>query len=207
MTASRCLPTAAAAAPVVLVLAAGQGTRFTASGGRVHKLQALLAGQPVLAHVCQAVVQAGLRCHVVYPQGAATAGMGDSIACGVRATPDASGWLILPGDMPLVQPHTLRHVAQALQVGSGAHALQAFCAGQAGHPVAFSADCAPALLALRGDAGAREVLRALRAQGQVQRLALSDPGVLRDIDTLDDLQQAAQWLRQGPAEPTAVSLF
>lgn len=207
MVAAICPPTVAVAAPVVLVLAAGRGTRFVASGGRVHKLQALLAGHPVLAHVCQAVAQAGLRCHVVHPQGAATAGIGDSIACGVRATRDAPGWLILPGDMPLVQPHTLRQVAQALQVGAGAHAVQAFCAGQAGHPVAFGADCAAALLALRGDTGAREVLHDLRAQGRVQRLAVADPGVLRDIDTLDDLQHAARWLTQWPAEPPADSLF
>ncbi|MGH6625834.1 MAG: nucleotidyltransferase family protein, partial [Burkholderiaceae bacterium] len=34
--------------PVVLVLASGRGERFAASGGTVHKLQALLRGQPVL---------------------------------------------------------------------------------------------------------------------------------------------------------------
>jgi hypothetical protein len=31
--------------PVVIVLAAGRGERFAASGGTVHKLQALLAGK------------------------------------------------------------------------------------------------------------------------------------------------------------------
>jgi molybdenum cofactor cytidylyltransferase len=40
--------------------------------------------------------------------------MGDSIAAGVRATADAAGWLVLPGDLPLIQPATLRAVAQAL---------------------------------------------------------------------------------------------
>ena len=34
--------------PTVLILASGRGERFKASGGMVHKLQALLAGKPVL---------------------------------------------------------------------------------------------------------------------------------------------------------------
>ena len=198
---------APAADPIVLVLAAGRGTRFAASGGHVHKLQALLVGQTVLAHVCQAVAQAGLRCHVVHPQGVDTAGMGDSIACGVRATLDAAGWLILPADMPLVQPRTLRQVAQALRAGDALHAVQPYGVGQAGHPVAFSAGCAPALQALRGDEGARQVLHALRAQGQVQTLAVADPGVLYDIDTTDDLYRAAQWLAQQPATARTQTLF
>jgi len=41
-------------------------------------------------------------------------GMGYSIGAGVSARPDASGWLILPGDMPMVQPATLRAVAREL---------------------------------------------------------------------------------------------
>lgn len=198
MTARMCLPTAAAVEPVVLVLAAGRGARFFASGGREHKLQALLAGQSVLARVCQAVAQAGLRCHVIRPQGADTAGMGDSIACGVRATPDASGWLILPGDMPLVHPYTLRQIAQALgtHCALGEHAVQPYYAGQAGHPVAFSAGCASALLALHGDTGARHILQALYEQGQAQRLPVDDACVLRDIDTTADLHHATQWLAE-----------
>ena len=40
--------------------------------------------------------------------------MGTSIAAGVRASPDSAGWLVLPGDMPLVQPATLLAVARAL---------------------------------------------------------------------------------------------
>ena len=36
--------------PVVLVLASGRGERFVASGGAGSKLQAVLAGKPVLEH-------------------------------------------------------------------------------------------------------------------------------------------------------------
>ena len=41
-------------------------------------------------------------------------GMGASIAAGVSARSGASGWLVMPGDMPLLLPSTLQRVAQAL---------------------------------------------------------------------------------------------
>src|SRR5688572_6597570 len=93
--------------PTVLVLASGRGERFAASGGGTHKLQALLAGKPVLQHTLDAVAASGLPWHV---EDAGHDGMGDTIAAAVRATPDAAGWLILPGDLPLVQGATLRAV-------------------------------------------------------------------------------------------------
>ena len=45
--------------PTVLILASGRGERFKASGGTVHKLQALLAGKPVLQHTLDAVRASG----------------------------------------------------------------------------------------------------------------------------------------------------
>ena len=76
--------------PVVLILAAGRGERFIASGGTTHKLQALLAGKRVMDHVLDAVKASGLPYHVVTAD-PARPGMGDSIAAGVRATLDANG--------------------------------------------------------------------------------------------------------------------
>lgn len=180
----------------VLVLAAGQGTRFTASGGQTHKLQALLAGKPVMQHVLDMVQTVGLSCHVVEPDGHTTAGMGDSIARGVRATSTAAGWLILPADMPLVQAQTLRAVAQALHTAAADGVVQPFYTGQAGHPVAFAAGCRDALLALSGEQGARTVVQAQRKLGKVQTLAVDDPGILYDVDTLEDLRQAAAWFER-----------
>ncbi|WP_417034922.1 nucleotidyltransferase family protein [Comamonas kerstersii] len=187
---------------VVLVLAAGKGRRFAASGAQVHKLQAMLEGVSVLDRVCQSVAEAGLLCHVVQPAGDATDGMGDSIAHGVQAMSDAAGWLILPGDMPLVRPETLRAVAAALQAQPDGAAVIPQYQHQRGHPVAFSAPCGPALRRLQGDMGARVVLQALKAQetqrgvSLVQTLIVDDPGVLYDIDTLDDLAAASRYIKQ-----------
>lgn len=176
--------------PTVIVLAAGQGRRFRESGGAVHKLEAGLGGVPVLQRVLDAVVASGLPFHIVRPPGDATgdtAGMGDSIARGVRETAEAAGWLILPGDLPLVRPDSLLKVAQGLAFHP---VVLPFWAGRPGHPVGFGRACRPALLALHGDRGASGVLRAYRQAGQVGMLDLDDPGIVMDIDTTADLTQA-----------------
>lgn len=190
-----------APAPVVLVLASGRGERFLASGGQTHKLKALLAGQPVLQHTLDAVRASGLAWHL---EDAGHPGMGDSIAAAVRATAQAGGWLVLPGDLPLVTAVTLRQVAQALMAaGDGADVVAPVWQGQRGHPVGFAARCGPDLLALAGDRGAAGVLKARR----VQLLPVDDEGCVIDVDTLDALQVAERVLagrRPSPAPAPAL---
>ena len=177
--------------PVVIVLAAGRGERFTASGGSVHKLQALLAGKPVMQHVLDAIIASGLQYHVVGPD-PSRPGMGDSIAAGVRATPGATGWLMLPADLPLVRRDTLLAVATAPSCAVTVPLYQ----GQRGHPVRFAAECREKLLKMQGKSGAAEVIRAYEATNSVALIPLDDAGVVTDIDTLDDLQRAADVLAQ-----------
>ncbi|WP_295545478.1 NTP transferase domain-containing protein [uncultured Pseudacidovorax sp.] len=174
--------------PVVLVLASGRGERFRASGGGVHKLQALLAGGRVIDRTLESVRASGLPWHV---EDAGHPGMGDSIAAAVRATADAPGWLVLPADLPLVLPATLRAVAQALTEDGAA---QPVYRGERGHPVGFGVASGAALQALAGEQGAAPVLKALRARGAVRELTVDDAGVVTDIDTLADLARAeALW--------------
>lgn len=177
----------AGAQPVVLVLASGRGERFAAAGGTVHKLDALLDGKPVLQHTLDAVRASGLPWHL---ERQAHAGMGDAIAAAVRATPDAPGWLVLPGDLPLVRPQSLLRVARELMAGPAAVVVPHFQGGK-GHPVGFGPACREALLRLRGDTGAAPVVREQAAREQVLSLALDDEGIVLDIDTPQDLQRAA----------------
>jgi molybdenum cofactor cytidylyltransferase len=171
---------------VVIVLAAGRGERFTASGGSVHKLAALLAGRPVLAHVLAAVRSSGLPQHLVQAD-VSRPGMGDSIAAGVRATADAPGWLILPADLPLVCGDSLRAVGQAL----AQHAVVVpMYQGMRGHPVGFSAVCRDGLLSLEGNQGAAPVLQAYQAMNSIAFLELDDMGIVTDVDTVQDLARA-----------------
>jgi molybdenum cofactor cytidylyltransferase len=171
----------------VLVLASGRGERFLASGGSTHKLQALLAGKPVLQHTLDAVQASGLPWHL---EDVGHPGMGDSIAAAVRATPEANGWLVLPGDLPLIQPRTLQAMAAAL----AQHTVVApIHGGQRGHPVGFAAVCRDLLLGLQGNKGAAPVFVVYPAT----EIIVNDVGTVTDIDTVADLQRAGALLRQG----------
>ena len=174
--------------PVVLVLASGRGERFRASGGSTHKLQALLHGKTVLQHTLAAVRASGLPWHL---EDAGHPGMGDSIAAAVRATSAAPGWLVLPGDLPLIQGATLRAVAAALAHSAVVLPLYR---GQRGHPVGFDARCRAALLACSGEQGAGRVLRAW----QVTELPVEDLGSVTDVDTVSDLERALALLGARP---------
>jgi molybdenum cofactor cytidylyltransferase len=170
---------------VVIVLASGRGERFAASGGTTHKLQARLGDKTVLQHTLDAVRASGLSFHL---EDAGHPGMGDSIAAAVRATADADGWLILPADLPLIRPETLRQVAEA-------PAQQAVVVpvyqGQRGHPVRFAGVCRQQLLDLHGNQGAAPVVRAYGAT----EIIVNDIGCVTDIDTVQDLLQAQQILQ------------
>ncbi|CAN7320001.1 NTP transferase domain-containing protein [Variovorax sp. LjRoot290] len=171
--------------PTVIVLASGRGERFRAAGGNGAKLEAPLAGKTVLEHTLAAVHASGLPWHL---EDAGHPGMGDSIAAAVRATADAAGWLILPGDLPLVQPSTLQAVARAL--AGAVQAAQPRHRGERGHPVGFAAVCGPQLAALSGNLGAAPVLRALREAHAVAEIEVDDIGILTDIDTPAELARA-----------------
>lgn len=173
--------------PVVLVLASGKGERFIASGGTGSKLAALLAGKPVLEHTLDTVKASGLPWHL---EDAGHPGMGDSIAAAVRATRDAPGWLVLPADLPLVLPATLRQVADALAAND---AVIPVFEGQRGHPVGFGAACGPELAVLEGKTGAQRVLSRFPAI----ELIVNDAGCVADIDTLEDLENAERTLANG----------
>jgi molybdenum cofactor cytidylyltransferase len=173
--------------PVVIVLAAGRGERFAASGGTTHKLQALLAGKRVMDHVLDAVKASGLAYYLVEAD-ASRPGMGDSIAAGVRATPSANGWLILPADLPLISSDTLKAIALAPPCA----VTVPMVSGQRGHPVRFGPECAQELLNLQGNQGAFQMIRARAATDSIAYIELDDIGCITDIDTLDDLQRAEQ---------------
>lgn len=187
--------------PAVVVLAAGRGSRFR---GLHHKLMQTLGASTVLATTISNALATQLpvmvvttdsladmvsrhvakRDMVVLPPVGSPAsqalGMGYSIAAGVAARSDASGWLILPADMPMVQTSTLRQVADELDGNAIAYAQHR---GLRGHPVGFSAELYSELVMLTGDEGARRLVARYPALG----VEVDDPGVLLDVDTEDDL--------------------
>jgi molybdenum cofactor cytidylyltransferase len=109
-------------------------------------------------------------------------GMGYSIAAGVSARPQASGWLVLPGDMPMVQTATLLAVAAALEHHPVAYAQHR---GRRGHPVGFAGELYSELVTLSGDEGAKRLVARYPAHG----VDVDDAGVLIDVDTEADLEK------------------
>jgi molybdenum cofactor cytidylyltransferase len=190
--------------PVVVVLAAGRGARFEGPG---HKLEQTLGpdAEPLLASTLRHAIETRLRVVVVSTESLAplvlnqvaacdtvilpnpnglgkprAEGMGHSIAAGVSAAGDANGWLIVPGDMPLMQPSSVLAVAAALEHFPVAYAQYL---GRRGHPVGFNAELYSELVDLQGDEGARRLV----ARYPHVAVDVDDPGVLVDIDNRADL--------------------
>jgi molybdenum cofactor cytidylyltransferase len=110
-------------------------------------------------------------------------GLGASLAAGIDATADASGWIVTLADMPFIRQETVAAVRAALEAGAviAAPAYE----GVRGHPVGFGAQLRAELAALAGDAGARSLIE---AHPELLRFVpVEDPGILRDIDRPEDL--------------------
>ncbi len=182
--------------PTVIILASGRGERFLASGGQGNKLTAVLGDKTVLQWTMDAVRATGLPW---YLQDAGHAGMGDSIAAAVGATPASQGWLILPADLPMILPKTIQAVADALM--QGAQVAYPVCAGQRGHPVGFAAAARVDLLDLKGKCGAAGILSARSAI----KIIVNDAGSVCDVDTLDQLQAMQQALQKSAGNAGAVN--
>jgi molybdenum cofactor cytidylyltransferase len=192
--------------PVGILLAAGRGRRFDPAGVR-NKLLQPLAGESVVVasarkllaavpHVVAVVPPldagvgaqlAALGCDVTVCSDA-DSGMAASLTHAIRhslaSDPVPQAWLVALGDMPYVDPSTLRRLADALAAGAGI--AVPVMEGRRGNPVGFGAVYLDALLALSGDMGARRLLQAF----PVTDIPVDDPGIFRDIDLPADLTGA-----------------
>jgi molybdenum cofactor cytidylyltransferase len=113
----------------------------------------------------------------------AARGMGASLAHGVAQRRSAEGWIIALADMPQIKSATIVTIAHELEAGRVLVAPT--YQGQRGHPVGFGKRFSAQLLALGGDAGARDIIAA--HQDQLTLIECDDPGVLQDIDRREDL--------------------
>lgn len=219
-------PPTVADAPVALLLAAGRGSRFDASGHQAKLLALLPDGRPVAVAAAQNLLQAfdtvvavlpavpdtshlslqeagryALRqehiaaltrlltqagCRIVFCADS-DAGMAHTLAAGVRATQDANGWTIALADMPAISPAVLRAVSDALTLAGRQGIAVPVWKGRRGHPVAFGSAWRDRLMALEGDAGARQILQAYPEA--VIEVSCDEQAILFDIDTADDLQR------------------
>ncbi len=111
-------------------------------------------------------------------------GMASSIATGLNAVPHHASVLITLCDQPDVSAD---HLAQLVDCHyqDVSFTVAAFYAGFAGVPAVFPAALRPTLLKLRGDEGARKVLR----NAELKLKTVDIPQAATDIDTPTDWTQ------------------
>lgn len=186
-----------------ILLAAGFGRRFQAdSSGEQDKLLAVLPNQQTMLVQSAMALKEALphSVAVVQPQQIvrkqilqdigytvieseqAKDGMAYAIASAVRATHQASGWLIVLADMPWI-PVTLIQQLAALTTRPQSVVAPRFN-GKRGQPVAFGAGWYHQLVNLQGDAGARDLLTA----ATITWLDWHDDRIHRDVDTPQDMR-------------------
>ena len=185
-----------------VVLAAGSGSRF----GDTAKQLAELDGIPLLEHALRAVeavpaiarivvvlgaraeeIRAGVdfgEAEVVVCEGWAE-GQAASLRCGIDAVADADAAVLTLGDMPRITPQVIARFAD-LAAAHGARArARAVYDGMPGHPVLLGRDHFEQIAALRGDVGAREVLKAIGAHP----IECSHLCSAADVDTPEALEE------------------
>jgi molybdenum cofactor cytidylyltransferase len=181
-----------------LVLAAGGARRFGSP-----KQLAELEGVPLLQHAIDAMLAVPALDRVVVVLGAVAEevaaavkfasaepvvcpewqeGMAASLRCGVADLPEADWVVVTLGDMPGVTPEAIEAVIAAC--GPDVDAVRAEYGGRGGHPVVLSRALLDRVDGLRGDVGARDLLRDARTR-PVEALHLARPD---DVDTPEELE-------------------
>ena len=181
-----------------ILLAAGAGSRF----GGDKLLHPLPDGVAIGAHAARNLIAAGLGVVAVVKLGDfpladmleqegctvtmfahAARGMGASLAHGVAQRRSADGWIIALADMPRIKSATIATIMRELEAGR--ELVAPAYLGQRGHPVGLSKRFGAQLMALSGDAGARDIIAA--HNDELVLVECNDPGVLQDIDRREDL--------------------
>jgi molybdenum cofactor cytidylyltransferase len=186
--------------PHVLLLAAGAARRFGSP-----KQLARLAGEPLLLRaVTRATEVAGQAVSVVLGAHAADIapllrhspasvvinrqweeGLASSLRAGVASLPGSTeAVLVMLADQVAVTGFDLRRLIASWQQQPDCIVAASY-EGQTGVPAIFPSHCFPALLELRGDVGARQVLH--RMADRCVRISMPNASV--DVDTPADLQK------------------
>ncbi|HUF25153.1 MAG TPA: nucleotidyltransferase family protein [Vicinamibacterales bacterium] len=184
---------------IAIVPAAGRAERF--GGG---KLIADIGGEPLLNRTLRSLLDGGVGHIVVVLAPGATfvtvdllmndprvvrvinpkpaRGMLSSIQIGLAAA-DGDPILVLPGDMPFVSSATVAAVLAAA-VESGSIVSPSF-QGRHGHPVALPARMREDIV--QAESPSTLALLIASHAGERRAIDVDDPGVLRDVDTGQDV--------------------
>ncbi|MFA0784956.1 nucleotidyltransferase family protein [Fervidibacter sacchari] len=122
--------------------------------------------------------------------------MAESIRCGLKIVDPASveAFLVLPADMPLVLPETIRLLVDSLLASDKLIAVPVF-QGRRGHPVIFRSNLYETVLNFRSPQGIRPLVHG--DPSKVLLVEVDDEGVIADLDNWDDYRRLLKlWERR-----------
>lgn len=188
-----------------VVLAAGRSSRM----GRAKLLLPLSDGRPMVEHVVARLLQGGAApvvvvvgaeagvaeaaestgARIVRASAESAEDMLTSLQQGLQALVDSpvEAALVQPGDMPFVQPSTVRSILD-LWILERSLIVAPSHERKRGHPVCLAREAWEGIMALRPPSSLRDYLR--QHAGEVRYLVVDDPGVVEDVDWPEDYHQA-----------------
>ena len=117
-------------------------------------------------------------------------GMFSSVLAGVRALPlDAEAFFVLPVDVALVRPHTVRALRREFEERDGMVVYPRFL-GERGHPPLIRMALAPEILAHDGTGGLHALLE--RHDDRARNVDVPDEGVVLDMDHPEHYEDALE---------------
>lgn len=115
-------------------------------------------------------------------------GLSSSIAIGLKESSSTSQAVIIGlGDKPLVKPSTVNTLIEVYRRQEPGIVIPTF-KGRRGNPILFDSGFFAALMKLKGDRGAKGLIR--DNEQDVVEVACDDEGVLVDVNTPEDLARA-----------------
>lgn len=158
--------------------------QHTIRKGLASGLQVLLVAPPMVAAQAHHLLPADRVILLPEPHTSGIAASNDQMALGVAIAVIASarspGWLLLPGDMPLLQADTLKIMGQAVTRDSLVFPEYRH---RRGHPLGFSAEFYSELIRLQRERDLQRLLAQYPAHG----VAVDDAGILMTQDTHSSL--------------------
>jgi len=120
-------------------------------------------------------------------------GMFSSVLTGIgQLHPECDAFFILPTDMPIVRPHTVREILTAYKTGKG-KIIYPFYDGKRGHPPLISCEYIPKILSWKQDGGLRACLK--QFEDTSYNVVVCDEGIHMDADTPEEYQKIVNKLQ------------
>jgi len=182
--------------PLVPVLGKSLLTRVLDAVRSVHPTETVVV---LGAEAAQVQKESDLRGTTVVVNPKFAEGMSSSLRLGAASATSSSGpLLVVLGDQPFVEPATLQTLIDRHASGGAKIVIPTF-EGVRGNPILLDRSLLPELNALRGDIGCRAIFPE-HPQDLVE-VPVTDPGILIDVDTPDELLRLEQAL-EGHRVPT-----